>query len=236
MYNRKTVYKNFGLDKFISIDDMSNYEKPNPYISDDFLNQEILKQLNSSDQPQFILALSMQNHVIFEANRYSQHPISFQSSLNSYEQPILQSYVDGINLTDQSYLNLKSKLNDIKKPTIVFFFGDHLTFLGKGDDIYQKSGFEITNDLKRRSTPLAAWSNYKTEIKMPKYISPSFLSLEILKAANITPKYQFAYLNSISQSDTVICQTIDTKLSPRQITNYELIQYDLIYGKQYSLQ
>lgn len=235
MYNRKTIYKNFGLDKFLSIEDMSNYDTPNPYVSDEFLNQEIIKQLQSSDQPQLIFALSMQNHVVFEPNRYSQHPITFQSQLDPNEHSILQSYVDGINLTDLSYKNLKSYLKQINKPTIVFFFGDHLTFLGKSDDIYQKTGFEITNNLKKRSTPLAVWSNYQTKFNLPPYISPSFLSLEILKAANITPKYQFLYLNSIKDTDTVISQKIPTKLSTDQISNYELIQYDLIYGKQYSL-
>ncbi|MFA6185115.1 MAG: sulfatase-like hydrolase/transferase [Candidatus Shapirobacteria bacterium] len=235
MYNRKNVYKKFGLDNFTSIENMSNYENAGPYVSDKYFNKEILKQLNSTNQPQLIFAISMQNHVIFNANRYSQHPITFQSSLNSDEQAILQSYVDGLNLTDKSYVFLKQELSKNSKPTIVFFFGDHLTFLGTGLDIYQKTGLNITSENKMHTTPLAVWSNYQTDTNLPQNISPSFLSLEILKAANVTPKYQFAFLKSINSSDTVLNQKIPTKLTSDQLKNYELIEYDLLFGKQYGV-
>ena len=233
MYNRKNVYKKFGLDNFTSIENMSNYENAGPYVSDQYFNKEILKQLNSTNQPQLIFAISMQNHVIFNANRYSQHPITFQSSLNSDEQAILQSYVDGLNLTDQSYIFLKQELSKSSKPTIVFFFGDHLTFLGTGLDIYQKTGFDTTNENKMHTTPLAVWSNFNTDLEIPQNISPSFLSLEVLKSANITPKYQFAFLQSINSSDTVLNQKIPTKLTSDQLKKYELIEYDLLFGKQH---
>jgi len=233
MYNRTNVYKKFGLDNFISIENMSNYENAGPYVSDKYFNKEILKQLNSTNQPQLIFTISMQNHVIFDANRYSQHPITFQSPLNSDEKAILQSYVDGLNLTDQSYVFLKQELSKNSKPTVVFFFGDHLTFLDNGLDIYQKTGLDTTSENKMHTTPLAVWSNFNTDLEIPQNISPSFLSLEILKAANITPKYQFAFLQSISFSDTVLNQKIPTKLTSEQLKNYELVQYDLIFGKQY---
>lgn len=235
MYNRKNVYKKFGLDDFISIENMSNHENAGPYVSDKFFNKEILKQLNSSNQPQLIFAISMQNHVVFDVNRYSQHPITFQSPLDSNEQAILQSYVDGLNLTDQSYAFLKQELSKNNKPTVVFFFGDHLTFLGTGLDIYQKTGLDITSENKMHTTPLAVWSNFNIDLDIPQNISPSFLSLEILKAANIVPKYQFAFLKSISSSDTVLNQKIPTKITQNQLKNYELIQYDLLFGKQYGI-
>jgi len=235
IYNRTNVYKKFGLDNFISIENMSNYENAGPYVSDKFFNKEILKQLDSTNQPQLIFAISMQNHVIFDANRYSQHPITFKSPLNFDEQAILQSYVDGINLTDQSYAFLKQELSKNSKPTIVFFFGDHLTFLGNGLDIYQKTGFDTTSENKMHTTPLAVWSNFKIDLEIPQNISPSFLSLEILKAANITPKYQFSYLSSISSTDTVLNQKIPNKFTSEQLKNYELIEYDLLFGKQYTM-
>ncbi|MFA5750324.1 MAG: LTA synthase family protein, partial [Candidatus Shapirobacteria bacterium] len=235
MYNRKTVYKNFGLDNFISIENMTDYKTAGPYVSDDSFNKEIIKQLKSTDQQQLIFAISMQNHVTFKANRYSEHPITFKSSLNSNDQEILQSYVDGINLTDHSYAFLKQELSKSKKPTIIFFFGDHLTFLDSNYNIYKETGFNINDENKKRHTPLAVWSNYKTDINLPQNISPNFLSLEVLKSANITPKYQFSYLNSLISSGTVLNQKLPNKFTSEQLKDYELIQYDLIFGKQYSL-
>lgn len=214
---------------------MTDYQNAGPFVSAQSFTQEILKQFNSTTNPQLIWAVSIQNHAPYEANRFSNHPINLKSDLNSTDQLTLQSYIDGINLSDESYSTLKNELSKTDKPTIIFLFGDHLPFLGDNFDIYQKTDFEITNEIKMHTTPLTAWSNYKTDLNLPQNISPSFLSLEILKKANIPTKYQFSYLNSISSTDTILNQKIPTKLTPDQLKNYELIQYDLIFGKQYLL-
>lgn len=234
-YNRQSIYKFLGVDKFTNLSNMTGYQNAGPFVSDKSFVQEILNQLNSTNQPQLIWAVSIQNHAPYEPNRFSNNQITFKSNLDSNDNLILQSYVNGINLSNESYSVLKKELTKTKKSTIVFLFGDHLPFLGDNFDIYKKTNFEITNEVKMHTTPLATWSNYKTNISLPQKISPSFLSLEILKAANITPKYQFSYLESISSTDTILNQKIPTKFTPDQLKNYELIQYDLIFGKQYFL-
>lgn len=234
-YNRENVYKLLSIDKFTNLSNMTDYQNAGPFVSAKSFTQEILKQFNSTDQPQLIWAVSIQNHAPYEANRFPNHQITFKSNLDSNDQLILQSYIDGINLSDESYATLKNELNKTKKPTIVFLFGDHLPFLGNNFDIYKKTNFEITNEIKMHTTPLTVWSNYKIDLNLPQNISPSFLSLEILKAADITPKYQFAFLQSINSTDTVLNQKISTKLKPDQLKNYELVQYDLIFGKQYGI-
>lgn len=235
MYNRPQVYKYFGLDKFISIEDMSGYENAGPFISDKSFTQEILKQFNSTDQSQFIFALSMQNHFPFETNRFPNHEIKIKSSLNADDENILQTYIDGINLSDQYYASLKQEIIKSKKPTIVILFGDHLPLLNQNFDIYKKAGFDINNQTKMHSTPIAVFANFKTNFDFPKEMSPNFLSLEILKYANIIPKYQFAYLKSIADISTILNLTIPPKFTSNQLKDYELIQYDLLFGKQYSL-
>ncbi|HPT65931.1 MAG TPA: LTA synthase family protein [Candidatus Woesebacteria bacterium] len=234
-YNRTTVYKHFGVDKFIGVEDMKNYEKAGPFVSDKSFAQEIIKQLNSTDQPQFIFTLSMQNHFPFEADRFSEHPIDFSSNLDTESHKSLQSYIDGINLSDKSYQDLKTEIEKSKKPTILIVYGDHLPLLGDDFDIYKKTGFYQDNDLKMYSTPVAIWSNFKTNLDLPKLISPNFLSLEILKLAQIKPKYQYSFLESIEKTDTVLKQNFSTKLTKEQLENYELIQYDLVSGKKYGI-
>lgn len=235
MYNRTQVYKNFGLDNYISMEKMNNVEYSGPYISDKTFTQEILKQYQSTTKPQLIFALSMQNHFPFEINRFPDHKINIKSSLSNDNQNILQTYTDGINLSDQSYFNLKNVIAKSNKPTIIIFFGDHLPLLNPGYKFYQQAKYDYNNQLKMHSTPIAIWSNFKTNLYTKSLLSPNFLSLEILKLAKIKPKYQFLYLQSISQTDTVLQENILPKFTPQQLKNYELIQYDIIFGKQYSL-
>ncbi|MDD4938214.1 MAG: LTA synthase family protein [Candidatus Shapirobacteria bacterium] len=234
-YNRKSVYKNFGLDNFISSGNMKDAQYAGPFISDAYFDQQIVNQLNSSDQPQLIFGISMQNHVVFTPNRYSDHPIKIKSNLSQNDQDILQSYVDGLHLTDLDYIQLKENLEKINKPTILILFGDHLTSLGDGRDIYQRAGLDIGDQNKMHSTLVATWSNFNQKFDLPPQISPNFLSLEILKLAGIQPKYQFSFLNSLKNTDHVLNKDIPTKMNSEQLNNYKLVQYDLIYGKQYGL-
>lgn len=243
MYNRTNVYKHFGLDKFISIEDMVNYQKAGPYVSDKSFMDEIIKQYESTDQPQFIFGLTMQNHYPFEPNRFSDHQISFTDNLPKNEHQILQSYVDGIYLSDISYQLLKETILMSSKPTIVIYFGDHLPLLLSDYNIYQLLDYITTeqenwtydDNNKMYATPISLYSNFFTNLDIKEKLSPNFLSIEILKFANITPKYQFKFVQSISSNNTVLNKFIANNLTNKQINNYFLVQHDLISGKQYFL-
>lgn len=235
MYNRPKVYKHFGLEKFISIEDMSDYETIGPFVSDASLNQKILKQYNSTTQPQFIFALSMQNHFPFGIDTFGKHQIKVNSKLPTYNHNVIQTYTDGIHLTDLAYKALKGEISKSGKPTIIIFFGDHLPLFDQNLNFYQEASFDISDQTKMHSTPIAMWSNYPVKLQPKSYLSPSFLGLEILDLAKIKPKNQFSYLKSISLTDTVLHSNLKPKFTPQQLRDYELIQYDLIYGKQYSL-
>jgi phosphoglycerol transferase MdoB-like AlkP superfamily enzyme len=234
-YNRDHVYQYFGLDKFISMDEMSDHEKAGPFISDKSFVKEILKQIDSSDQPQFVLGLSIQNHAPYEMNRFKDKQINISSNLNETDREIFQSYVDGIKRTNDSYLYLQQELQKLKdKPTIVILFGDHLPFLGFDFDIYKKIGFPVGDKLKIHSTPITLWSNYKKDFNEIGKISPAFLSNHILELADIKPQYQFIFTNELNKKTSILTKSFPNNnpdLS-QMIDDYNLIQYDLIFGKQ----
>jgi phosphoglycerol transferase MdoB-like AlkP superfamily enzyme len=243
MYRRPAVYQHFGLDKFIAMEDMYGFEFAGSYISDKSFTQEIINQFESTNQPQFIFTLSMQNHMPYEASSFSNQKVTIQSPLQEKDQSTLQTYVSGINLSDQYYQFLKDYLKKSKKPTIILFYGDHLPFLNNDFAVYKNLNFVpkdqqnwSKNDYQNMyTTPITVWSNYETNLDIASSLSPNFLSLEILKLAKIEPQYQFSFLQSLSQTDKILNKYLIPKFSPEQLKNYELIQYDLISGKQYGL-
>ncbi len=243
-YNRNNVYKNFGLDKFISLEQMLDAKKAGPFVSDKYFFDQILKELNSSNKPQFIFGLSMQNHDLYEPNRYKNKKIKITGPLTEISKSTFQSYVDGINLTDTGYKYLKDKLTkQTDKPTIVIMFGDHLPFLGDNFSVYKEGKFVKDNEdnwtqkdkLNMHTTPVTVWSNY--EIKTPQLdkISPQILSNEILNLANIKPEYQFKFTNQLKQKIPYLTKKNSSDISQytNLIDDYKLIQYDLLFGKQY---
>ena len=244
MFNRVSVYKHFGVDNFISIEDMSDYQKTGAYVSDQSFVQEIIKQFESTDQPQLIFSLSMQNHYPFEGHRFQENPIQVNDSLEKSDHESLETYINGTFYSDQAYLQLKQELEKSNKPTIVLLYGDHLPLLGTDFSIYKSLGFVPQNQSewgiddyqKMFSTPISIWSNFDTNLEInTSTITPNFLSLEILKLAKITPKYQFSFIDSLQNTDTILNRNFSPKFSEQQLSDYQLIQYDLLYGKQYAL-
>lgn len=244
MYNRQNVYQNFGLDKFTNLSNMSNYETAGPFVSDKSFTQEIINQFNSTDQPQFIFALSMQNHAPYEPNRFKEQKIKITTSLNEDDKSVLQSYIEGTYLSDQYYQYLKEIIQKSDKPTIIILFGDHLPFLGNNFDIYKKTGFVPTQEdqwsnldnFKTHSTPISIWNNFGQKIDPIGNISPNFLSNTILDLAAIPPEYQFKFTNQIGQNISYLTKKISSDISTQSasLDDYNLIQYDLLFGKQYT--
>ncbi len=244
MFNRSSVYKHFGVDQFTTIEDMDDYEKTGPYVSDKSFTQKILKQFNSTDQSQLIFAISMQNHFPFEAHRFAENPIKITNSLTQDEHNSLETYINGTYYSDQAYLELKQALKQSDKPTVIILYGDHLPLLNNDFGIYKEVGFipqsqsewSQTDIQNLHLTPISVWTNFPTDTKISSNIvSPNFLSLEILKLANIQPQYQFKFLSNLGKTDEILSNSFTPKFSQQQLSDYELIQYDILSGKQYAL-
>ena len=243
-YNRKTVYKYLGLDKFTSIEDMPDAQMAGPFVSDKYFMDQILKQYNSTNSPQFIFGISMQNHDIYEANRYKNNQIKITGNLKKIDKDTLQTYAEGINLTDKAYVFLKSELEKHKdRPTIVVMFGDHLPFLGDDYSVYQQGGLAPSdennwtqkNKLNMHTTPLTIWSNYQINTTELGNISPDVLGNEIFDLANISPEYQFKFTSELRKKVPYLTKSASSDLGPYQslIEDYKLVQYDLLFGNHY---
>lgn len=120
MFNRSSTYKYFRVNQSTTIEDMDGYEKTGPYVSDKSFTQEILKQFDSTDQPQLIFTISMQNHFPFENHRFTKNPIQISNSLNQDDHDSLETYINGTYYSDQAYLQLRQVIEQSNKPTVIF--------------------------------------------------------------------------------------------------------------------
>ncbi|MHB8062758.1 MAG: LTA synthase family protein [Ruminiclostridium sp.] len=245
-YNRDKVYDYFGFDTFLDVAsfDMET-ETKGPHISDDALVNKILDTLNSSDKPSFVFAVSMENHDPFD-NKYDKFDVTVESDqLNASQKNIVNGFAQGIYDADQSLGKLITALSKSKKPTLLYFFGDHAPRLGSLDDYYQIYDKLGANDkpeqeqglgkLKYSTTPIATWSNYKEMRSFPDIISPSHISYEILKDAGVEYPNYFNILPKLEATFPILHLTgmnlVDA--NDELVKDYRLIQYDLLFGKKY---
>lgn len=245
-YNRDKVYNYFGFEKFYDVDKFSlSSQCKGPYISDYALVDKIMETLNSSDKPAFIFGISMQNHDPY-IDKYSSHDVTVESTkLNEQQKNIVGNFAQGIYDADQSLGKLIEELKESKKPTLVYFFGDHAPRLGSLNDFYKVYDLLGTDDrsaqnqnlekLKYYTTPFAAWSNFKEIDSFSEIVSPSHIAYKILEDTGVKYPNYFNILPKLEKDFPVLHQqTISTVDSDNQlIKDYRLIQYDLLFGNKY---
>lgn len=247
-YNRDKVYANFGFDKFINIDDFNlATDTKGPHVSDDALVNRIVNVLNSSKDPAFIFAVSMENHDPFD-NKYNNNEfdVNIESNqLDKKQKEIVRGYAQGIYDADQSLGKLIDELSKSDKPTLLYFFGDHAPRLGTLDDYYKVydklaapdklATEQKLGELKYYTTPFVAWSNYTELRSFSKILSPSHISYEILKDAGVKYPNYFNILTNLETKYPIMHLKGQNLVDPNDelVKDYQLIQYDILFGKQY---
>lgn len=128
-WKRKDVYPLLGIDHFIDQEGFAAPEKKGPFISDMSFAQKILEQLDSHpQQPKFIFAASMENHGGYDdPRRYDGNPVHALNAPNPAMKVMLENYATGLRDADQSMAYLAAAVRHRQRPTILVFFGDHLS-------------------------------------------------------------------------------------------------------------
>ncbi|MCG1025291.1 MAG: LTA synthase family protein [Dehalobacter sp.] len=281
-YDRDKIYPLLGFQHFYSLEDFNGAKIDGEYIADIEVSKRIIQELQTADQPEFIFAVTMQNHGPYPADRYSDHTVSTSGSLTSEGKGILDTYAEGVRDADASLAYLTDYLRKSDRPTIVVYFGDHLPFLGKDYQVYKETGYITGNEnewstgdtLKMKSVPLIIWSNDQQDTVETNanadtdtdtdtdtssadaaktirsatdlgLISPSFLGAYLLKQLNYPGNTIFEYTGRMADVLPVYGksvfvdqygQTYDELPSSFQEAekDYWLLEYDLLFGKQYS--
>lgn len=214
-WNRSEVYRHMGFDEYISEEYLTAPKYKGFFVSDDYVTDLIIKEIEASKDPTFIFAVTMQNHGPFDDNRYQGHTkdIEISSKVSSESIQILQTYTQGVYDADKALGRLTDYCNKLSEPTIVLFFGDHLPVLGKNYGVYKETGFILENNTNHKNTinltsvPFILWSNYKATSKDIGLINTSFMGPYLLEYAELDMPNYFKFLQSFSKQIPVISRT-----------------------------
>ena len=258
-WNRDVAYPNMGFDKFISEEDFVDPLRRRGLIKDDELVSMVIKEYEENlktGKPFFNFSVTMQNHGSFTNGQYLENYRASLScdELNEEQEGILITYATGIRDANIALDKLISYFQEVKEPTIICMFGDHLGSLGGNDDIYVKSGLfdgypeeNATNLAQKYTTPFFIWDNFTTlnfesprmsfyqlipsvcswyDLDMPLYFNYLLEQKEIFRGTAME-----LYVNGDGSVTFDSTAEID-----KYIQKHNLFQYDLMFGKKYSLE
>ena len=234
MYRREVVYPNLGFQEYKSADGFKNNSKidNSKYILDESAFNEVLAELKNSQKPEFIHLVTMQNHMPYEENAYSEHNFSVnaKNGANPENAKTIQAYLEGISHSDKAMKNFLSEIEKINEKTIVVFWGDH--WPGIYGEMFEK---ELNkNDIRR--TPLFVYSNFKKEKQDLGTSSLIYNQILALNAFNskLSP-FQYLLSDLREKYPALTKQFVKTDEKSDILKDFEMIEYDILSGNKYSL-
>ncbi|MFJ5713603.1 LTA synthase family protein [Neobacillus sp. NPDC093127] len=248
-YQRSYVYKNLGFDRFVSLEYMTSPIRDGNFYHDKTMTDEIMRKINRGNKPNFIFAVTTQNHGPYSSTGKKKYA-SIEAELTNGNKfspdtkNILEVYSDNLAEIDKQLERLITELNNTKRKTIVVFFGDHLPILGSDYKVYREAGYyneaDDFDEYKRmHTTPLLVWDNFsgkKEELNIgASLVAPILLDRVGVKGNYLTnylfDQYQEGSLNRITRPDFLAEDHVnDTVLS-----DIKQLQYDLLFGKMYGI-
>ncbi len=248
-YQRDSVFKYLGFDNFLSLEFFPEPVQDMMYYRDDEIYQEIIKKLEEDEKPQFIYAITMQNHGPYKTDAkkfYASMEADLKDTNTDFSpeaKAMLEFQTDNLVEMDKQLKSLIGYLEKSNRKTIVAYFGDHLPLLGDNYLVYNESGY-FENDQtyegyqKMFTTPLLIWNNFDDKKENLEMSSP-FLGPYLLELAGVKGYYLTDYLNGLRKNGKSYLPRLDyvqhSTLSEEDISAFKLLQYDILLGRQYGL-
>ena len=212
-YSRANVFNNMGFDTFTSKEFMNVLQTTeNGWAKDEILTHHIMEAMDTTKQEDFVFTVSVQGHGNYPETQVIENPkikvegIEDEALKNKWEY-----YVNQVYEMDQFVGDLIKAVEERNEPSVVVFYGDHLPTMGlKAEDLKSRYLY---------NTNYVIWDNIGLQ-KDDKNIPAYQLMSEVLNRLDIHSGTGF---NSHQQR----------KGTKNYLSDLELLQYDILYGKQY---
>jgi hypothetical protein len=212
-YDRNKVFPMLGFDDFTSIEYMNYVTKTQRgFATDDVLTGEILGALESTEAHDYIYTISVQGHGEYPKTPLIKNPvITVEGTASAAQKAGWEFYLEQVREMDEFVKVLTGELSNYDEDVVLVMYGDHLPALHMTDDEV-KSGDTF-------KTQYVIWSNFDLK-KEDKDLSAYQLGAEVQRRVGLRQGLM-----------TVFHQ--DKKGTLEYGADQHLLQYDILYGKNY---
>lgn len=166
-WRRSVVYPKLGFDEFLSISAFEDSERTVwNRVSDLGDYQKLIEVYEAQTEPTFIFNVTMQNHGGYDGigELKPEEIVDVDEEYSGYSD--LQMYESLIAKSDQALSYLISYFEQVDRPVLICFFGDHQPALnGDFENALREAGrgdtdTDLTMTEKIYTVPYFIWSNY----------------------------------------------------------------------------
>ena len=186
-WNRRTSYNRLGFSTFDDIDSFEGAPTYHSGVTDGATYEKILEYLDSDDDSQFILDVTMQNHGGYGLGSVPDEDLtSYQvAGLSDDTNASMNVYLTCIEKADQDLQWFMDQLRQIDRPVVLVFFGDHQPTVSTSmnDELYQNED-SFAHTARVYDSTYFVWANYDVagceQISTNETIGASELSARVL--------------------------------------------------------
>lgn len=251
LFRHEWVFKRaFGFDRAFFEDDMGGRMED---IPDSETAKRILKVLDTpSSRPRFVYAQFERNHLPWDQKKHYSYPkVVPASPLTGADASTFNVYIQGVYETDQVIGDLASSLQERKSPTVLAVYGDHLPALGNSVLRAIGVGSGVSSEsrqgaLAMHTTPGLIWAtDGRRPTRADGVTGMNYFIAYLLEAGGISHPYYTGFLMTAHADAPAINHHLvcapggepvgSVPTSSRAVMDdYELLQYDMIFGKRYA--
>jgi len=209
-WNRARAYPAVGFERFIDGSAFDPQRIVGLFTSDAAMTDRVLEELADDGPPQFVFAVSMENHGPFDyrpnldAERLAALPMP--ESLDSGGRLWFGNYLYLLDDADRELGRLADALAKRKRRTLLLFYGDHLPGLAP---VYYQLGFDDGRKAEEQPVP---WLLHDTANPRPRRLDAHawMLPALLLDAAGIHDDPYFNVLATLARSPDFDADDPDT--------------------------
>ena len=199
-WNRAKAYPAIGFDRFIDGSAFDPERIVGLFTSDEAMTDRVLEELADEGPPQFVFAVSMENHGPFDwrpnldPERLGALPMP--ESLDAGGRLWFRNYLYLLDDADRELGRLARALKERKRRTLLLFYGDHLPGLAP---VYFQLGFDDGREAEKQPVPwlmIDTAHPHQQRIDTRSWMLPALL----LDAAGIRDNAYFNLLATLAQS------------------------------------
>ena len=224
-WNRSNVYKDFGFDQFLSINDFEGADTLRGMVTDQATYDKILSLLDQNANPQFIFDVTMQNHSGYDTGLVpADKQVHLDIDTTDLDQKTVEDgtlsdvdeYVSLIEQSDQALEYFLNALSKLDRKVVVVFWGDHQPFFpSKFNDKWFTDEDDATHQERLWQTDYIIWANYDVagcdQTSEVDDLSTNYLSTKLMQLigapltdyqkAHVTLREALPAINSVGYED-----------------------------------
>ena len=199
-WNRSRAYPALGFDRFIDGSAFDPERIVGLFTSDEAMTDRVLEELSDDGPPQFLFAVSMENHGPFDwrpnldQERLAKLPMPEQ--LDAGGRLWFGNYLYLLDDADRELGRLANALAKRERRTLLLFYGDHLPGLAP---VYFQLGFDDGRDADQQPVPWLLFDS-KNPRQHRRDAHAWMLPALLLDAAGIRDDAYFNLLASLARS------------------------------------